>query len=233
MSPLLYEDDNLVVVDKPAGLLSVPGRGVDKKDCLERRLRQQMGSVFTVHRLDEATSGLMVFARTAESQIALQAAFRERRVHKRYQALVEGHMIAQRGWVDLPLITDWYHRPRQMVSAQTEGYPDAGKPQRLHYAKPAWTKWQRLRITALSGQAVSWVELEPVTGRTHQLRVHMASMGHPIWGDDLYGSGVAHTTSPRLCLHAVRLAFEHPFDKTPLLFESPAPFVAQETSQPA
>ncbi len=221
-----YADERLVVVDKPAGLLSVPGRGLEKQDSVEYRLRQLFGPIYTVHRLDEATSGLMVFARTAHDLVLLQAEFRERRTTKRYQALLTGHFDSSRGWIDLPLITDWYARPRQIISAQTSGYPDEKHPNRLHFAKPALTKWEHKgEITLTSGKKVTWVELEPVTGRTHQLRVHMAALGHPIVGDDLYGNRHAWE-SKRLCLHAIRLGFTHPSSHQTMIFESKAPFIA-------
>lgn len=216
------------MVSKPAGLLSVPGRGADKQNCVLNRLCETYGEVFIVHRLDEATSGLMVFARNVRSQAAMQAAFRERRVHKRYLAVVAGHVSAKRGTVDLPLITDWPHRPRQMVSPQTTGYADLQREGKLHFAKPALTRWQCLAYALMDGATVTWVELEPVTGRSHQLRVHMASMGHAIVGDDLYAGGLASAAASRLHLHAVRLAFDHPDTRKPLVFESAAPFTEGE-----
>lgn len=204
---LLYEDGALVVVNKPAGLLSVPGRGEDKADCLVSRVQAVFADAMIAHRLDMDTSGLLVLARGPAMQKKLFEMFRERKVSKRYQALVAGVLQDKEGEVDLPLIVDWPNRPRQKVDFQ-EG-------------KPSLTRFRRLAVDAAADS--SRVELEPVTGRTHQLRVHMAATGHPILGDELY-AGPAQERAERLLLHASRLEFRHPITDEALRFESPPPF---------
>jgi len=181
----------MLVAEKPAGLLSVPGRLPENKDCLITRLQTAYPDALTVHRLDMATSGLMVFARGAEAHRTLSKAFAERQVSKRYIAVVAGELTGE-GEVDLPLITDWPNRPRQMVDH------DIGKP--------SLTRWRALE----SGEGRSRVELEPVTGRSHQLRVHMMAIGHPILGDVFYAPSEIEALSPRLLLHAARLSLRHP-----------------------
>ncbi|MBI5717468.1 MAG: RluA family pseudouridine synthase [Burkholderiales bacterium] len=201
-----HEDDHLVVVDKPAGLLAVPGRGADKQDCLSARVAVRWPDARVVHRLDMATSGLMLFARGALMQRRLNAAFAERRVDKRYVAVVHGLAMQDAGEIDAPLIVDWPHRPRQRIDAQ--------------HGRPALTRWRVLWRDAAARR--TRLELEPVSGRAHQLRVHLCSIGHAIVGDALYGDDGA--TEERLLLHACRLAFEHPHDGRPCVFESPPPF---------
>ncbi|HLP98180.1 MAG TPA: RluA family pseudouridine synthase [Sideroxyarcus sp.] len=200
---VLYCDDHLLVADKPAGLLAVPGRGADKQDCLSARLQQQFPDTLVVHRLDMATSGLMVFARGIAMQRKLSQMFRERGVEKRYIAVVAGRLEQESGEIALPLICDWPNRPRQMVDHAL--------------GKPSLTRYHRL---GLDGDTTR-VELEPVTGRSHQLRVHMAAIGYPILGDALYGDEHA---APRLLLHASVLRFAHPASGKPLNFASPPPF---------
>ncbi|NCT86113.1 RluA family pseudouridine synthase [Stenotrophomonas acidaminiphila] len=204
MIELHYIDDALLVVDKPAGLLSVPGRLPDNQDCLVARLQASFPDVLTVHRLDQVTSGLMLYARGRQVQAALSMQFEQRRVHKRYEAVVEGRVAGEAGEISLPLICDWPNRPRQMVD--------------LERGKPALTRWRVLARDA--GQAWTRVALEPVTGRSHQLRLHMASAGHPIIGDCLYGAAPA----PRVQLHACRLGFVHPVSGAEMAFASPSPF---------
>lgn len=200
---LIFLDDSLLVVNKPAGLLAVPGRGADKQDCLSNRLLPDFPDSLVVHRLDMATSGLMVFARGMAMQRRLSQMFREREVSKRYIAVVSGNLKQEAGEIALPLICDWPNRPKQMVD-HTLG-------------KPSLTRY---RLLGLEG-ANSRVELEPVTGRTHQLRLHMAAIGHPILGDSLYG---VESSALRLLLHAVSLDFVHPANDAPLHFEIPSPF---------
>lgn len=204
---LIYEDGALVVVNKPAGLLSVPGRGEDKADCLVSRVQAVFADAMIAHRLDMDTSGLLVLARGPAMQKKLFEMFRERKVSKRYQAVVAGVLQEKEGEVDLPLIVDWPNRPRQKVDFQ-EG-------------KPSLTRFRRLAVDAAADS--SRVELEPVTGRTHQLRVHMAAIGHPILGDELY-AGPAQERAERLLLHASHLEFRHPITDEALCFESPPPF---------
>jgi len=202
----VFADDHLVVLDKPAGLLSVPGRGADKQDCLASRAQAQWPDALVVHRLDMATSGLLLLARGAAMQRLLSDAFAQRRVHKRYIAVVQGLLAADQGSIDAPLAADWPNRPRQQVDTVR--------------GKASLTHWTVLsRDSALQR---TWLELEPVTGRSHQLRVHLASIGHAIVGDTLYGAGAA--AAPRLLLHASRLGFDHPHTGRPLQLHSPAPF---------
>lgn len=201
---LLHHDASLLVCVKPAGLLAVPGRGEDKADCLVARLQQAWPEALTVHRLDMATSGLMVFARGAQAQRTLSMAFASRSVDKRYEAVVEGCLEGS-GEIDLPLMADWPLRPRQKVDPS---------------GKRALTRW---RAVGAQAGGRTRVELEPVTGRSHQLRVHLLALGHPIVGDALYAPQLAGD-APRLLLHATRLAFDHPEQGRRMCFESPAPF---------
>lgn len=199
---LLYSDASLLVANKPAGLLAVPGRGADKQDCLSVRIQQQFPDALVVHRLDMATSGLMLFARGLEMQRRLSEMFREREVEKRYLAVVAGRLDAE-GEVDLPIGADWPNRPLRKIDAEL--------------GKPSLTRYRLLAHE----DGTSRVELEPVTGRTHQLRVHMAAIGHPILGDALYGDAAS---APRLLLHACSLSFAHPLSGEPLTLVSEAPF---------
>lgn len=174
---LIYQDDSLLLANKPAGLLAVPGRGTDKQDCLSTRLQQEFPDALVVHRLDMSTSGLMVFARGAEMQRRLSLMFHEREVEKRYVAVVSGKLETEIGEVDLPIVADWPNRPLQKIDTES------GKPSLTRY-----------RVLSNEGDNTR-VELEPVTGRTHQLRVHMAAIGHPVLGDALYGNAAS---APRL-----------------------------------
>lgn len=201
---LIHEDEYLLVAGKPAGLLAVPGRGEDKQDCLIARVQAEFPDALTVHRLDMATSGLMLFARGAEMQSRLSRMFRERLIEKRYVALIAGKIQPETGEIALPLIADWPNRPRQKVDHDT--------------GKPSLTRYRLLDYDA--GSDTGRVELEPVTGRTHQLRVHLAASGHAIVGDTLYGGRV----SARLMLHACLLNFAHPLSGQPLILTSEPPF---------
>lgn len=202
MPEILFQDEHLLIVNKPAGLLSVPGRGEDKQDCLSVRIQQQFPDALVVHRLDMATSGLMVFARGEAMQRELSRMFREREVTKRYVALVAGVLEHEVGEIDLPLMVDWPNRPKSKVDHES--------------GKPSLTRYRLLDIE----DGDSRVELEPITGRTHQLRLHLASIVHPIIGDTLYDGRSAE----RLMLHSTRLAFDHPITSKPLYFESDAPY---------
>ena len=205
MSQLIhFVDQALVVAEKPAGLLSVPGRLEENKDCLVTRLQRRYPDVMTVHRLDQVTSGLMLYARGKAVQIALSKQFEQRQVSKRYEALVQGLVEGESGEIDLPLICDWPNRPKQMVS--------------FELGKPSLTRWRVLARDAAA--QTTRVELEPVTGRSHQLRLHLASMGHPIVGDVMYDAQPA----VRVCLHARRLGFVHPLTGVALEFVSECPF---------
>lgn len=208
---VLHVDDHLLAFDKPSGLLSVPGRGADKQDCLATRALVQWPDARVVHRLDQPTSGVIVLARTAAMQRALGDAFAERRVDKRYVAIVDGWPEEDAGTIDLSLQADWPNRPRQKVERVT--------------GKPALTHWQVLsRTRAADGTPCTRLALMPETGRTHQLRVHLQAIGHPILGDALYASPEAHDRAPRLLLHAESLSFEHPATGAPLIIACPAPF---------
>lgn len=201
---VFYSDAALLVVNKPAGMLAVPGRGADKQDCLSLRIQQELPDALIVHRLDMSTSGLMVFARGAEMQSRLSRMFRERKVDKHYSALIAGRINPPIGEIALPLGADWPNRPRQKVDTET--------------GKPSLTRYRLLDYDAAAD--LSRVELEPVTGRTHQLRVHLHAVGHPILGDMLYEGRAA----PRLMLHANSLSFIHPDSGEPVSLASESPF---------
>ena len=211
---LIYADADILVVNKAPDLLSVPGRGPDKQDCLIHRVQAVYPDALAVHRLDMATSGLLLMARGAAMHRQLSMLFQERQVAKRYIAVVAGQLAVETGEINLPLICDWPNRPRQMVDHQI------GKPSLTRY---------RVLERQLAAQ-VTLVELEPVTGRSHQLRVHLASLGHPILGDDLY-AGEAANRAGRLLLHAAEIAFTHPATSVMMNFQSRAPFFPWENSQ--
>jgi tRNA pseudouridine32 synthase/23S rRNA pseudouridine746 synthase len=207
---ILHLDADLIVVDKPAGLLSVPGRGEANQDCVIHRVQALHPEALIVHRLDMATSGLLVLARGAAAQRQLSIDFAARRVHKRYQAVVAGRLADTTGTVELPLRCDWPNRPRQMVDHAL--------------GKPSTTHWRVLGDWAGGAIAATRVELEPVTGRSHQLRVHMQALGHPILGDNLYATPEALAAAPRLLLHATALQLPHPADGRLLELQAPLPF---------
>jgi len=204
---IIFADETLVVVDKPAGLLSVPGRGEGMDDCLASRVQAVFPDALIVHRLDMATSGLLLLARGEEMHRQLSRLFRERQIEKRYVAVTDGLLSTETGEVDLPLIVDWPNRPRQKVD--------------FEIGKRSLTKFCRLNIDPLG--KTTRVELEPITGRSHQLRVHMSALGHPILGDDLYG-GPAEQKAERLLLHAMDLSLFHPLTAASLSFHCPVPF---------
>ncbi len=195
-----------LVAEKPPGLLSVPGRGPEKADCLLARLEPLVADVRVVHRLDMETSGLMVFARTAAFQAALSRAFAERRVHKRYEALVRGEVCGESGTINLPLVADWPNRPLQKVCRET--------------GKASLTHWQVLSRSV----GLTRLSLRPQTGRSHQLRVHLHALGHPIIGDRLYGPGAQPASHRRMCLHATHLCIDLPGEGETIRADSPAPF---------
>ncbi len=203
---LVHLDDALVVVDKPAGLPSVPGRPVELHDCMATRVQALVPDALVVHRLDMATSGLLVFARDKATQRALGDAFARREVDKRYVAIVSGELAHDEGEIDLPLIADWPRRPLQKVDHA--------------HGKPSLTRY---RVIARQAGRTR-VELAPLTGRSHQLRVHLLAIGHPIVGDTLYAPPEVAAQSPRLLLHAHALAFAHPATAAPLRFTSALPF---------
>lgn len=202
---VLHDDHEIVVVDKPAGLLSVPGKGAHMADCLLARVREAFPTALLVHRLDRDTSGVMVFALTPHAQRHLGLQFEKRQVKKTYVARVCGRLEPRTGSIDLPLTVDWPNRPRQMVCHET--------------GRPAVTDWRVQRHDADETR----VRLMPRTGRSHQLRVHMQAMGHPILGDPLYATGPARNF-PRLMLHSEELRFRHPDGGAGQRFRAPAPF---------
>ena len=207
MTPaLLHEDAALLAVDKPAGLLAVPGRGEHKQDCLSARVQARWPDARVVHRLDMATSGLMLFARGTEVQRRLSMDFAARRIHKHYVALVHGRMAEERGRIELPLAADWPRRPLQKVD--------------LQHGKPSITDWQVLDFDA--ARHLTRLALQPLTGRSHQLRVHLAAIGHPILGDALYAPPALQ--AGRLMLHADALQLTHPLDGRTLQLRSAPPF---------
>ncbi len=201
----LHDDAELVAVNKPAGLLSVPGRGEHLADCLMTRVLAVYPHALLVHRLDRDTSGVMVFALTPHAQRHLNQQFASRTARKSYVAQLSGLLEPKSGTVDLPLIVDWPNRPRQMVCHET--------------GKPAQTDWRVLR----HGDSDTRVRLSPKTGRTHQLRVHMMALGHPILGDPLYASGAARDFE-RMMLHSEELRIKHPNSGISLKFRAKAPF---------
>jgi tRNA pseudouridine32 synthase / 23S rRNA pseudouridine746 synthase len=212
---IVHIDDALIVLDKPAGMLSVPGRGPEKADCASERVRRYAATdALVVHRLDMATSGVMAMARGAAAQRALSRAFEQREVDKRYLAVVHGLVEAHSGTIDAPLAADWPNRPRQRVD-HAQG-------------RPSITRFQVLARDA--AMARSRLELQPITGRSHQLRVHLASIGHPIVGDSLYAPPLADTaqagaaTTPRLLLHAWWLELPHPLRKERLRYTTSPSF---------
>ncbi|KMN35946.1 pseudouridine synthase [Chromobacterium aquaticum] len=205
---VIYVDEAMLVLNKPSGLLSVPGRGEDKADCLISRAQRVYPDALTVHRLDMATSGLVVMGRGANMQRALSIAFMERKVDKRYLAVVDGIVEQNSGTIDLPLIIDWPNRPRQKVDFEH------GKQAITHY-----------RVVLRDSQRqCSRVELEPETGRAHQLRMHMLHLGHPILGDDIYAPEAVLAKADRLLLHAERLTLRHPITREEMSFDAKAPF---------
>jgi tRNA pseudouridine32 synthase/23S rRNA pseudouridine746 synthase len=242
---IVYVDDALLVLNKPPGLLSVPGRGPDKQDCLSSRVQQHYPDALVVHRLDMATSGLLIMARGAQVQRLLNDAFAQRTVHKRYTAVVHGRPAGTANtWhtIDLPIAVDWPRRPLRIIDHQ--------------HGKPSTTRWRTLHPDnqpdcqsdyqphhesvsppniqsgcppdKRSGEALfsttttsTRLELEPVTGRSHQLRVHLQALGHPILGDALYAPAAIAAMAPRLLLHAHSLALTHPTEGRALAFTCP------------
>jgi tRNA pseudouridine32 synthase / 23S rRNA pseudouridine746 synthase len=202
----IHTDADLIVIDKPAELLSVPGRGPDKADCALSRVQRDFPDAMTVHRLDMSTSGLLILARTKPAQRHLSVQFEKGGVSKSYVADVWGWPDPAEGLIDLPLSHDWPNRPKQRVNHET------GKPSQTAYETiGSHPQGARLRLT-------------PLTGRTHQLRLHLAAVGYPILGDDIYAPAAVLASAPRLHLHAAALTFRHPDSQAPLTFESAYPF---------
>ena len=205
---LIHVDRSLIVADKPTRLLSVPGRGPDKQDCLIARIQAEFPDALIVHRLDYDTSGLIVLARGKTMHRELSILFQDRCVEKRYVAVVDGKPSQESGRVDLPLIVDWPNRPLHKVD--------------FELGKPALTLYRVIAYD--SALDATRIALTPETGRTHQLRVHMHALGHPILGDPLYGGEHAQAKAARLLLHAEHLAFAHPVTGKPLSFTCTTPF---------
>lgn len=202
---VLHEDAQVLLVDKPSGLLSVPGKGAHLADCLLSRVQEAFPGALLVHRLDRDTSGVMIFAMTSHAQRHLGLQFEKRMTKKTYVARVWGVMEAKSGQVDLPLIVDWPNRPRQKVCHET--------------GKPAQTDWRVIKVQ----DGTTRVRLFPKTGRSHQLRVHMQALGHPILGDPFYAEGPARDF-PRLMLHSEELRFNHPDGGRSMKIRSKTPF---------
>lgn len=200
---IVFEDDDIIVLEKPADLLSVPGKGIEGQNCLSNRLLDYCAQSRVIHRLDMATSGLMIFAKHAAAQKHIGLQFERRQVEKAYIAVVDGKSDAN-GTIDLPLIADWPNRPKQKVC--------------FEQGKQATTEYQRLAYD--KNINTSRLLLKPQTGRSHQLRVHMMSIGHPIVGDVFYAHSKALAKSPRLLLHATKVAFKHPINNSAICFES-------------
>jgi tRNA pseudouridine32 synthase/23S rRNA pseudouridine746 synthase len=203
--PVIYQDDDILLVDKPEGLLSVPGRGDHLADCLLSRLQDLFPEVLLCHRLDRDTSGIMIFALTKLAQRKLGRAFETKRIKKRYIARVWGEVAEPKGTIDLPMIVDWPNRPLQHVN--------------FEHGKPAVTDWERGEVV----DGTTRMTLMPRTGRSHQLRVHMLELGHPILGDPFYAAGPARAF-PRMMLHAEGLKLEHPITGKMERFAAPCPF---------
>ncbi len=202
---ILHQDDQIMVLDKPPGLLSVPGKLEGRRDCLELRLRAVNPETLLVHRLDCDTSGVMIFARSKAAQGFLGQEFEKRRANKTYIARLWGRLTPEAGRVDLPLCTDWPNRPRQHVDHEN--------------GRPAQTDWQ---VLGYEGDTTR-VRLHPLTGRSHQLRVHMLELGQPILGDPIYATGAA-LAFPRLMLHAESLTLHHPATNELVTFSASCPF---------
>ncbi|MDH1087183.1 MULTISPECIES: bifunctional tRNA pseudouridine(32) synthase/23S rRNA pseudouridine(746) synthase RluA [Pantoea] len=204
---ILYQDAHIMVVNKPSGLLSVPGRLDEHKDSVMTRIQRDYPQAESVHRLDMATSGVIVVALNKAAERELKRQFREREPAKTYVACVWGYPAAEKGVVDLPLICDWPNRPKQKVCFET--------------GKAAQTEYQVLEYRADNSARVS---LKPITGRSHQLRVHMLALGHPILGDNFYAHPEAKAMAPRLLLHAESLTITHPAFGNAMTFRQPADF---------
>lgn len=214
--PIVYADDSILVLNKPSGLLSVPGKGEGKQDCLSARVQNRYPGALVVHRLDMATSGLILMARSLVAQRKLNHAFAAREVHKRYVAVVHGAMQVSTAWqtIDLPILVDWPNRPLRKIA--------------LENGKPSISRFRCVGSDPIAN--TSRLELEPLTGRSHQLRVHLQAVGHPIVGDALYNHSSNITSQPamtgatHLHLHACELGLEHPVNGTLVRWHCPAAF---------
>lgn len=203
----LYEDDDFIAIDKPEGLLSVMGRKPEHQDSAYLRILQQFPQAKVIHRLDMATSGILLFAKHRDAEVAMSKLFQARQVDKHYQAIVSGHLQGQ-GKIDVPLIADWDNRPRQKVD--------------FELGKPAQTLYQAMDY--LENYDETRVLLTPITGRSHQLRLHLAHIGYAITGDKLYHANPQQSRFARLALHAHILTFQHPMSQQKIRIQSPVPF---------
>lgn len=210
---IIYQDKDILVVNKPSGLLSVPGRATEHHDSVYSRVLAEYPNAQVVHRLDMATSGVIVVALRRNAEKELKRQFRDRETKKIYYARVAGHMKQQKGSVDLPLICDWPNRPKQKVDHEI------GKPSLTHFDVISYAKHSTL------------VKLTPITGRSHQLRVHMMAIGHPILGDNFYADPLAKRLASRLLLHAHELTIKQPYSGKELTFNCKVPFMAAENDQ--
>lgn len=204
---VLYLDEYLIIVNKPCGLLSVPGKGIEKSDCLLSRVKIEYPGADIVHRLDMSTSGIIIFALRSDTQKDLSKLFEQKKINKQYLAKVYGELECNRGIINLPLIADWPNRPKQKVDFMS------GKPSKTNY-----------ELISTDSNSNSLVKLLPITGRSHQLRVHMAALGNPILGDTLYGSDASSEASSRLLLHAENISFIHPVTDIEININCPADF---------
>jgi len=205
---ILFQDDNLIVLNKPSGLLSVPGRGEEKQDCMLSRLQAEYPGALVVHRLDMPTSGIIMFALNKDMQKAMGHLFEKKLIYKQYFAKVHGLLKEKKGIINQPLITDWVNRPKQKIDYEN------GKPSQT-----------RFTLISTTNDNNSFVKLEPVTGRSHQLRVHMSSIGHAILGDELYGTYQTRNESFRLLLHAEKVSFTDPLTNNSIDIHCPVDFI--------
>jgi len=206
---LIHRDDDFMVIHKPAGLLTVPGKTEDLQDCLINRLVKLEPKTLLIHRLDRDTSGILAFGLSKWGQKTISRQFQERQTDKTYQAVVTGTLEGE-GTIEVPVVYDPSRPPLHIADPA--------------HNKPAITHWQAIEHFNIQGQPVTRVKLTPITGRSHQLRVHMQYLGHPIIGDTLYASAEQQQLSSRLCLHAERLSFYHPQTEQLVEFYCPAPF---------
>ncbi len=204
---ILFHDEHLLVVNKPAGLLSVPGNSPEKQDCMVSRCQAEFGDIHIVHRLDMSTSGIIAFARSKDAVRAMNKLFAAREVSKTYIAIVDGLVEQDKGEINAPLMVDWPNRPMQKIDGQ---------------GRPAHTLYQVLKRNQADNS--TRVQLTPITGRSHQLRVHMMSIGHAILGDEFYAPDAAFHKANRLLLHAAELAFIHPITGQPVHIHCPPSF---------
>jgi tRNA pseudouridine32 synthase/23S rRNA pseudouridine746 synthase len=203
---VIHRDDDILVLAKPSGLLSVPGKPAEHADCLESRARQAYPQAMTIHRLDKDTSGVVVMGMNRKAHADISMQFETRKTAKSYIARVWGRMAEDKGRVDLPIACDWPNRPKQMVDHEN--------------GRAAQTDWEVVEREIMATR----LRLHPATGRSHQLRVHMLSLGHPILGDNFYAHTQAYAAADRLQLHAETLSFQHPADKRLCVFTDDCPF---------